>query len=154
MSKTITIDSIATPDMPPYHDRITVVDSGAMLFSGECSATPNAFRPSDRLPWDKCYAWIAPGHYTAIAGYSEKYGLHLRVNGGARVPTRNANINQNGEFIADGILIHCGDSATWQGSKGCITLPPDSWGNFIKLFKLGDVAILIINDAIKGDATT
>jgi len=148
--KKIIVRSLVTPDASGYGDKIVVCSNGDMYFNDSCSACPNPTRPKTTLRWTACYAWIAttpddaPYRWDCVE--NEKYGSHIIINCGGRVPTRNANVNHKGEFFATEMLIHCGFSEKWRGSAGCITVPPRLWPLFMGQFKLGETGPLYVLD--------
>lgn len=143
----IEVISSSTPDKPAtgYGDSIVVRSGSAAIYGGHCSACPNPVRPSDGAPWRQAYGWVALGTYGYEYYNSPKYGPCLLVNKGGKVPGRYDNPNQDstyhGEPYLNEILVHSGGrgkNPLWRGSAGCITLHPDEWPEFIKIFKPGD----------------
>lgn len=74
---------------------------------------------------------IAPGEYI--------YRKRVRVNGtivydiltkdGSNIlPSIKPNPNHGGAKIIQAVQIHCG-GRTWDGSHGCITIPPENWAS-------------------------
>jgi hypothetical protein len=154
MDRNIIIDSVATPDMPPYRDHYLVLDDlDNIIQAGPCSATPDAYKidhaqpDSHGLPWDQCFGWCAPGSYPYTVIDSPKHGKCISINNGAQVVTRNPNATHNGAHYAEAVEMHCGYSATWQGSMACITIPPVGWDAFIGLFEIGDTGTYTIREA-------
>lgn len=162
--KSITITVHSTPTSPEfgYGDRVIVRDdSGTVWYTGAISTCPNPYRVQKdasgnivkTIPWEQCYAWIAPGQYEFRYYYSPKLGRCLLVNNGGKVTTRNPNVNHGGEKYATEVLVHKGGYASvnqkWRGSRACITVPPAEWDAFMSCFKGGDIGPLTIVD---GDA--
>lgn len=140
----VVFDSIVTPDAAGYGDKIAVCN-GRLLYHGQASCCPNW-----RTPWLRCgrhwlmsYAWVAPGEYGYDVIAHTKHGMCLRVNGGGRVATRNWNPVQRDNFML-GCLVHCGQTESWRGSAGCLTLPPEDWQRFMQCFALGQRGKLVV----------
>jgi hypothetical protein len=155
MAKNIIIDCRSTPEQLGYKDRITVLGEDPVkneviqLYHEDCSTCPNPYKPASdpdgRKPWERVYAWIRPGRYTWRCFRSPRHGKCLQLNDGGPVPTRNANQNHRGEYVAYAIEIHEGDSPIWRGSAGCCTIAPgQKWQRFISLFDLEEVGALDI----------
>jgi hypothetical protein len=147
MVKFIEIDSIVTPDFPGYGDKAKVYLGNDLRFESACSACPNPYRPSDNTPWQRAYGWLALGEYLWECMESVKHGKCLRLADGWIVPARLPNVNHDGRAVLDGVEVHRGDSMTWRGSAGCLTLPPNIWAAFISLFDIGDTGAIRIMDA-------
>jgi len=149
MKKNIIIQSMSTPDLDGYRDKLLIEKDGNTGFHCQCSCCPNPFRPSDKVKWDKAYGWIACNTidkpYTWKCISDKKRGKCLSVDDCDKVPTRNLDTNNNGYF-ALGVLIHCGQTDTWRGSAACITLPPLIWLTFINSFLYGETGQLYISD--------
>lgn len=75
---------------------------------------------------------VAPGEYI--------YRKRVRVDGrivydiltkdGINIlPSTKPNPNHAGKKIIQAVQIHCG-GRTWDGSRGCLTIPPDEWWAF------------------------
>ena len=102
MNKLITIDSLVTPLVMGYGDKIAVWENdttGNMLFHSSCSCCPNPYQYGTNKSWESVYAWIAPGEYVWDCRITPKHGKCLAINGMGRVATRNANTNHDGEFM-------------------------------------------------------
>lgn len=140
MTKTITIERREGPAYLGYHDRITVIADNVLMHHGDCRSTPNPYKVigKAREDWWRHYGCITEGKYTWRCIQHDKKGKCISINDRGPVPTINPNPNQGGKMIADGILIHSGQTAIWPGSAGCQTLPPDQWNDFIGCFQVGD----------------
>jgi hypothetical protein len=151
MSKSLIIESKSTPDEPGYNDILVIIaeDAVTILHHGPCSACPNPYRPSDKAPWPKCYAWIACTPYDMPLDWkcweSPKHGKCLLINDGFSVRTRYPNLNHGGEYIATSIELHTGYSREWRGSAGCLVYPPDI-ADLIDFFEIGETGKLEIVD--------
>jgi hypothetical protein len=154
MTKSIIIESKSTPDQDGYLDTLVIVDSDGvtLLHNGPCSACPNPYRPSDKAPWDKAYAWIACTPNDMPLDWkcweSPKHGKCLLINNGSGVRTRYPNVNHSGDYLATAIEMHMGYSRAWRGSAGCIVYPPDI-ADLIDFFEIGETGKLEIVDYSK-----
>ena len=84
---------------------------------------------------DKNRPVVEPGEYRFDVERSSKFGKALRLNGGRYVETMNPNPNKHNQYLADGIWVHSGrKKGPVKGSKGCLTINPKNWNEFIKLF--------------------
>ena len=155
MSKILLIESLSTPDMPGYLDKLAILTDNIMGFHCQCSACPNEFQPATkerpRSPWIDVYGWVAcntketPYTWECFNDTTTGKGKCLSVNCRGKVPTRYID-KKNKAMYALGVLIHCGFSATWRGSAACITLPPLVWPSFIERFAMGEKGLLYISD--------
>jgi hypothetical protein len=149
MNKTIIIESMQTPDQPGYLDTLGITEGPDLLYHGPCSTCPNPYRPSDNMPWPKCYAWVAPTPSGQLIDWrcweSPKHGKCLILNGGDAVRTRYPNMNHAGNYQAFNIEIHMGYARDWRGSAGCITYPPDI-ADVVEFFEIGETGQLEIID--------
>jgi len=147
MSKIIDIIRRGTPEDSAYADSIVVLDNGNEIYSGLCSSHCNPYQPRTNKLWYAVYAEIAEGTFgwQCIAKH-QKFGRCLLINGGSAIPTTNPNVNHNGKYYAAEIFIHTGDSETWRGSRGCITIPPSKKA-FFNIFADGETGKLILRKA-------
>jgi hypothetical protein len=146
--KTVIVESRQTPEQPGYLDTVVVANK-VLLWHGTGSTCPNPTRPWPRhgTGWRDAYGWIACGdNYVWECCRTLRHGLCLVVNAGREVPARYPNANHGGRPVLTSILIHKGWSATWRGSAGCLTIPPDEWHDFISVFKRGDCGRMAILD--------
>jgi hypothetical protein len=143
--KTLDIIRRSTPEERAYLDSILLIEDGNELWTGLGSACPNPYQPSTEKPWHDVYAMIAPGEYEAVCCNRKKHFKCLALTG--RIPTINPNVNHGGEYFAEGILVHCGDTEIWRGSAGCITIPPSKWSDFIVLFSFDEAVKIILRKA-------
>ena len=146
-----TIDAIrkGNPESAAYEDSVAVLEDGNELFSGPFSTEPNSYQPSTMKPWEEVYARIAEGIYGwQLIPNHGKYGRCILINGGAAVKTTNPNQNHNRAYEATEIFIHKGDSATWRGSRGCLTISPNDADSFFQLFADNEVGKLILRKAV------
>ena len=117
-----------------YEARVTVYRNDKKLRTNEevrGSTLPNRFL----YYVDKNRPIVEPGEYRFDVERSSKFGKALRLNGGRHVETMNPNPNKHNQYLADGIWVHCGrKKGPVKGSKGCLTIDPKNWNEFIKLF--------------------
>ena len=136
----IIVTRLAEPDIGGWHDVISIVDRGRVVYSGMCSISPNPFRPSDNKPWWEVYGALEIGReYTYhVEPAHPRFGKCLLINRGEPVGAMNPNPNHGGKRILTEIFIHCanvgGVSDQWRGSAGCITIPRHEWEAFIAMF--------------------
>lgn len=84
---------------------------------------------------DKNLPIIASGEYRFDVESSHKFGKALRLNEGGCIDTINPNPNNHDQYLANGIWVHKGRRKDpIRGSKGCITIDPKNWDEFIRLF--------------------
>jgi len=100
-----------------YGGTLTVTGNNGQTVSVPASSWPNPTNPSPG---------VSPGTYPSTYSPTGHQGSSpgIRVNNGGQVSTLGPNPAQNNQSVADGINIHCGDSATNRGSAGCITIQP------------------------------
>jgi RHS repeat-associated protein len=100
-----------------YGGTLTVTGNNGQTVSVPASSWPNPTNPSPG---------VSPGTYPSTYSPTGHQGQSpgIRVNNGGQIPTLGSNPAQNNQSVADGINIHCGDSATNRGSAGCITIQP------------------------------
>ena len=147
--KTIDIIRTGTPETPGYNDTFAIIENGIELLAGRLSTEPNPYQPGTLKPWVDVYARIAEGLYVwELIPNHPKYGRCILINGGGDVPTLNPNPNHNRAYVASEIFGHRGDTATWRGSRGCITVSPIDEEVFFKVFKDGEKGKLIIRKAV------
>jgi hypothetical protein len=152
MVKFIEIDSLTTPDVSGYGDKLHLWIDNVEILSCPCSVCPNPFRPSDSAPWRQAYGWLAPGECLFECMVNNKHGKHFLLADGGILPARAPNVNHGGDCVCSEIEIHRGDTMTWRGSAGCITLPPNIWQSFIDRFEVGDTGAIRIVDATEAVA--
>ena len=146
-----TIDAIrkGTPESAAYKDSVAVIEDGNELYNDGFSTEPNPYQPTTMKPWTEVYARIAEGVYGwQLVPNHERYGRCILINGGAAVPTLNPNRHHNNGYIATEIFIHCGDSETWRGSRGCFSLPPSKAKDFFNLFADYETGKLVLRKAV------
>ena len=84
---------------------------------------------------DKNRPVVASGEHRFDIVSCAKFGKALRLNHGGYVQTMNPNPIKHGDRLATGIWIHKGKSSgPVKGSHGCLTIAPQNWKEFIKLF--------------------
>ena len=154
--KDIEIIVYSRPDKPElgYGDSVSVTEGDVAIYGGHCSSCPNPFRPSDMMPWEAAYGWIAPGRYPYQYCDSAKYGPCLILAKGGPVASRAPNPNHDGAKVLTEILIHSGGTGKnprWRGSAGCITVPPAEWAGFMEHFEPGDTGTVWVHDFIDGE---
>lgn len=95
---------------------------------------------------DKKYPIIMSGIYKFKTVKHNRYNPRaLILEEGGFVPTFNANPNQGGAFIANEIFVHKGrHTGVNRDSAGCITIDPEEWDSFIKLFPEGSTGVIEI----------
>jgi len=117
-----------------YEARVTVYQNNKKLRTNEelrGSTLPNRFL----YYVDKNRPIVEPGEYRFDVERSSRFGKALRLNGGKYVETMNPNPCKHNQYIADGIWVHSGRKAgPVKGSIGCLTIDPNNWDEFIKLF--------------------
>ena len=154
--KDIEIIVYSRPDKPElgFGDAVSVTVGDVAVYGGHCSSCPNPFRPSDMLPWEAAYGWIAPGRYQYRYHTSPKWGPCLMLEEGGPVDARLPNANHDGARYLTEVLIHAGGTgknAHWRGSAGCITIPPGDWADFLSHFEPGDRGTVWVHDFIDGE---
>ena len=152
--KIVVFQSHSTPAEMGYNDKANVIDEqGFITPHYAASCCPNEYSPKTGKPWPKEYAFLAPIEYFFECIEHEKHGKCLLVNGGKECETRNCNINHDNLRIATQIFVHCGESDTWRGSAGCLTIHPLDWDAFMLNFFTWEKGVLRIIDCSKmGDA--
>jgi hypothetical protein len=146
--KTIDIIRTFTPETPGYNDTFAIIENGIELLTGHLSTEPNPYQPGTLKPWIDVYARIAEGLYAwQLIPNHAKYGRCILINGGGDVPTLNPNPNHNRAYVASEIFIHRGDTNTWRGSRGCMTVPPNIADKFFQMFDDNEKGKLIIRKA-------
>ncbi|OGP66415.1 MAG: hypothetical protein A2W27_02865 [Deltaproteobacteria bacterium RBG_16_44_11] len=99
---------------------------GALVFvEGKCDQFVTVMGSSWPNP-NNSNPGIAPGTYSAVYSATGHRGRTngIRLRNGGAIPTIGPNPEQNNNWFATGINIHCGYSETSRGSAGCITLRP------------------------------
>jgi len=101
-----------------YGGNITLTGENGSTVTVPGSSWPNPNNPNPG---------IAEGSYNATFSQTGHHGTEpgVRLENGGNIPTIGPNPAQNNEQFANGINIHCGDTATNRGSAGCITIQPD-----------------------------
>jgi len=143
--KTIDVIRKGNPESPAYFDSVAIIEGGDELYTGAISVEPNPYQPCTLKPWEEIYCRVIEGDFgwKLIAAH-RKFGRRLLINNGAAVQTLNPNNNHNREYYATGIYIHKGDSMTWRGSAGCLTVPPDFANRFFNIFGNNETGKLTI----------
>jgi hypothetical protein len=54
-----------------------------------------------------------------------KFGTCILLENAAKLPSRQPDSEHNGEYWCKEIFVHRGSKSNWEGSAGCITIPPD-----------------------------
>lgn len=142
--KTIDILRKSTPEINGFPDALEIFDAGEVLFSGFCGSCCNPFQPSTNKKWFDAYACLSEQVMEAACVNHDKFGKCLLINKGGRCKTINPNKNHEGLYIATEIFVHRGDSDSWRGSRGCITIPPNKWVEFMSFFALNEGCRIII----------
>lgn len=95
---------------------------------------------------------VAPGEYI----YRKRVRVDGRIvydvltkDGGNILPSTKPNPNHGGKKIIQAVQIHCG-GRSWDGSRGCLTLPPDEWWAFRQV--IADEGVVKILDTEKREA--
>lgn len=127
-----------------------VIDGVDEAFIG--SSWPNPFKPSNpAIKLDKYAGAIKAGEYIyqfSNSAHNGGIGFNLRTHDGVfngKIPTINANPNQNGEFFATNVDVHVGYSITWRGSLACITIHPKYATKFFRNFVENEQGILVLS---------
>ena len=109
---------------------VTFPEGGSLSVQG--SSWPNPRNPS---PGITTGSW--PSTFGPHAQHNRFPGV--TVNNRANIPTNGNQPNpaQEGGIFANGINIHCGNSATNRGSAGCITIDPSQCNNFFNSLSAG-----------------
>lgn len=143
--KIIDIIRKSTPEQQGYPDSIALLEDGKENYLGQCGSCPNPFQPSTEKPWNDVYACLAEQEAKAKCIVHPKFKKCLIINEGGACQTLNPNYNRPlAKYVAYEIFVHCGDTDTWRGSKGCITIPPKDWLLFLKKIYVGEEFKLII----------
>jgi hypothetical protein len=144
--KTLSFHRVSTPDVSGYPDLVIInEEQGQEIGRYSCSTNPNPFRPSDHAKWQDAYGQVAaPLKTTFTCITSQKHGKCLAVNDCKPIPTTNPDVNDNGNYLACEVEVHCGSSDTWRGSAACFTIYPPVWNDFIAKFAMGETGILIL----------
>jgi hypothetical protein len=152
----------STPENPAlgYGDHVLVYEDNANIYGGHCSTCPNPFRHSDNVPWNKCFAMLAPQplQWECVADDpGHKFGKCLQFNGGGRCVTVNANVNHDGAFYAEAVYCHAGGlhsvNPDNRGSVACFTIPPADVEKFFALFQIGEKGTAVLRDLIQNKET-
>jgi hypothetical protein len=149
MTKIITIDSLSTPDRLGYNDKGAVFFDDVLVWHDAVSTCPNPYRSSTREKWRSAYGWIAPCSTTWECVTHPKHGKCLLLAKGLELPARYPNVNHDGRAVIAEVFIHCGYTADWRGSAGCLTVPTELWPDFIKYFELWESGNISIIDKTK-----
>jgi hypothetical protein len=132
-------ESLVFLDKISIVSKITSVDVSPLLWHNHCRTWPNAYQKVGLIPYDKCYATLAPCDTTYECVNHVRFGKCLLLNGGGRLPGKYSNPNVRskcyGTMFLDEVFIHCAWSKSWPGSAGCITLHPLVYPEFISMFK-------------------
>jgi len=99
----------------------------------------------------KLYARLKPntpgeGYYGAFMSAHPKFGRCILVNEGKELPSLQPSSAQDGArysldnkyFKCEEIFVHHGYTGSWEGSAGCVTIPPDSQDIFFSYFSEGE----------------
>jgi RHS repeat-associated protein len=115
---TIEVNDTGGRNVQTYGGNITVTGENGSTVTVPGSSWPNPNNPNPG---------IAEGSYNATFSQTGHHGTEpgVRLENGGNIPTIGPNPAQNNEQFANGINIHCGDTATNRGSAGCITIQPD-----------------------------
>lgn len=135
---------IVAPD--PYQDRLALIVGDALTWHGACRTWPNLYRPSDRAPYPDAYGVLDVCECACVVMHHGKYNKCVMLASGCELPALLPNPNQNGRKIIGEVFIHCGDSETWPGSAGCITVPPGDWREFLAMLSIGDYGTFHLQD--------
>jgi len=153
VDKNILFVSSSSPEEPGYCDWVSVIENNQLLFHSWASVCPNPRKPilKGGAHWRKAYAFLKPcqAKYTFRCIQHYRYGKCILINDGGPVPTRYPNPNQKNQYFAKGVFAHKGWSRWWRGSAGCLTIPPDVWRSFMRLFEIGETGTISIIDYTK-----
>jgi len=118
--------------------------TGTLIKGIRGSTFPNPYKPKNpEIKLDKAYGCIQTGEYR-FEMYPYKGHPALLLNKGGKIPTINANPNQNGNHYATEIFIHKGWNEFWRGSAACLTIHPDDWDVFISYFDDNSIGTVIV----------
>lgn len=144
-----------TADTHGWNDFITLKkNTGEILYSGLCRATPNPVNPFTRIKWDSAYGVLAPQVVPCETIEShQKFGKCVFVNNGsgvrARFPNPNPTVSHHGIPVLKEIFVH---KSWWRatpynpGSAGCITMKRGKeWNKFAEALPVGE-GLLVIKD--------
>lgn len=149
--KTLELTRLSLPDNPSfgYGDKYRIVDNDFVIASGSISASPVPYQPKTKKPWWQVYGYIADGQYKYKCVIHYRFGKCLIIENGKAVPSVNT---LHGRSILTGIFVHSGGRnskmKTWRGSKGCFTVHPDHWDEFISNFDHNETGVLILTSKI------
>jgi hypothetical protein len=154
----------STPDAQGYPDKLRIYNGNTgNLEIYRCDrfrTNPNPYQPPKDSPtgkqrtWQEAYAQIAPTGPQGIPWtcvQTPKHGVCIALNDEGQVQTTLPDPNNDMKPYALAVLIHCGFSPTWPGSKACQTVHPVDWQIFIGHFFLGDKGVYILSDETGGD---
>lgn len=150
MKQIILIRRTHPDSLIPYGDTIKIIDGAKEVYSGPVSTNPNPYKVSLKTSWRSNFAQVAPGNYIgSFDPKHSKFGKSILVTtpkGSLQVKTNNPNPNHNGQYFAEGVYIHKGDTAAWRGSTGCITVPPSNYPRVMAFFKPGEKMIITLSE--------
>ena len=100
------------------------------------------------------YARLAPnnpgeGYSGRFISNHPKYGRCILMNEGNQLPSIQPSSAHDGAFYCTEIFIHRGFAADWEGSAGCLTIPPDDVFDFFSFFIEGEIIRLELFDYSK-----
>jgi hypothetical protein len=102
-----------------------------------------------RIAYTEHEADYYPGVF--IANH-QKFGRCILLNNGGKIPSLTPNSEHDGEYWCKEIFIHKGYAEMWEGSLGCITVPPGFEFAFFSVFHDGEkVKIAVVDFHHKGE---
>ena len=154
-NKTVKFIVNSRPDHPEfgYGDYVQILEKKNIIFGSHASTCPNPFLAIDKnIKWRALYGWIASSVYEYKCIEHHRFGKCLIINNGGEVASRTPNPNHDGKYILTEMFVHIGafmsQNQEWRGSRGCLTLHPNDYINFISNFDVGDSGILIVEDML------
>jgi len=110
-------------------------DNGHLVLTTNCNTNPTVgYAGGEVASGEYIYKKRARANGMIVFDILTKDGSNI-------LPSIKPNPNHGGAKIIQAVQIHCGGK-TWDGSHGCITIPPESWASVKQA--LGDSGIVQI----------
>lgn len=133
---------IELPNGDKYDGLFEIFDEDKKIFECQCNTDPTVNYNGGE---------IAEGEYIYKKHFRKDGKIVFNVltkDGSFIVPSIKSNKNHGGKKILTGVQIHSG-GISWDGSYGCITIPPTAWQMVKSL--LGENGVVVIKKNEKNE---
>lgn len=150
--KTLEVWRQSLPDNPAlgYGDNFQICVDNVSILSGNISSCPIPYHPQTKEVWWKLYGIVADGRYKFKCVMHYRFGKCLLIENGGPIPSVNT---LHGRDVLNAIFVHSGGrnskNKTWRGSRGCFTVHPDHWDEFMSKYDYNETGYLILTSKIK-----